>query len=150
MRVEHTTYMEAPPEVVWAVTEDVERWPEWTPTVTSVRREGGDPFGLGSVAWIKQPLQPESRWVVTDYQRGRRFAWETRRAGLRMTGAHELSAEGTGTRNRLSVDAEGPLAVLFWPVLRLAMKRALADENHGLRVRCEQRAATHSSQPDAP
>ena len=149
MRVEHTTYKEAPPEVVWAVTEDVERWPEWTPTVTSVRREGGGPFGLGSVAWIKQPLQPESRWVVTEFQRGRRFAWETRRAGLRMTGTHEVSAEGTGTRNRLSVDAEGRLALLFWPVLRLAMKRALSDENDGLRVRCE-RTATHSSQPDAP
>ena len=140
MRVEHATYIDAPPEVVWAVTEDVERWPEWTPTVTSVRREDARPFGLGSAAWIKQPLQPESRWVVVDYARGTRFAWETRRAGLRMTGAHELSPEGTGTRNRLSVEAAGPLAALLWPVLRLAMRRALSDENQGLKARCEQRA----------
>ena len=140
MRVEHTIRIEAPPERVWEVTRDVERWPEWTPTVTSVGLVGEGPFGLGSVARIRQPLQPESEWVVTEYAEGRRFAWETRRRGLRMTGTHDLSAEGSGTRNTLSLDAGGVLAALLWPVLRLAIRRALADENRGLKARCEQTA----------
>lgn len=138
MRVEDVIHIEAPTEVVWAVTRDVERWPEWTPTVTSVRRVGSGPFGLGSVARIKQPLQPESEWVVTGFVEGRRFAWTTRRRGLRMTGTHDVAPEGGGTRNTLSVDAAGPLAALLWPVLRLAMRRALSDENRGLKARCEQ------------
>ena len=138
MRVEHTIHIEAPPERVWAVTRDVERWPEWTPTVTSVRLVGRGPFGPGSVARIRQPLQPESEWVVTEYAEGRRFAWRTRRRGLRMTGTHDVSAEGSGTRNTLGLDAEGVLAALLWPVLRLAVRRALAEENRGLKVRCEQ------------
>jgi len=31
------TEINASAELVWATIRDVERWPEWTPTVTSVR-----------------------------------------------------------------------------------------------------------------
>ena len=137
LRVEHAIHIDASPDVVWEVTRDVERWPEWTPTVTSVRRVDGGPFGLGSVAWIKQPLQPESEWEVIEFTAGRRFAWTTRRRGLTMTGTHDIAPEGGGTRNTLGVDAAGLIAALLWPVLRLAMRRALADENRGLKARCE-------------
>ena len=60
MTLDDTIHIEAPADVVWAVTEDIERWPEWTPTVTSARRLDGGPFGLGSRFRIKQPAQPES------------------------------------------------------------------------------------------
>lgn len=137
MIVEDGVRIEAPPDVVWAVTVDVERWPAWTPTVTALARLDGGPFGLGSAARIKQPAQPEAVWTVTEYIDGARFAWETRRRGLRMTGTHEVSAEGAGTRSVLRVEAEGAVAVLLWPVLRLAMRRALLAENRGLKGRCE-------------
>lgn len=147
MRVEDVIHVDASPEVVWAVTRDVERWPEWTPTVTSVTRVDRGAFGLGSVARIKQPLQPESEWVVTEFADGRRFAWETRRRGLRMTGTHEISPDGAGTTSVLRVEAQGAVAVLLWPLLRLAMRRALADENRGLKARCEEISRTASPQP---
>jgi hypothetical protein len=54
-----------------------------------------------------------------------------------MVGTHDLSEDGGGTRNVLSVDAEGVIARLFWPVLRLAMSKALAQENHGFKQHCE-------------
>jgi uncharacterized protein YndB with AHSA1/START domain len=138
MTVEHETHIEAPPEVVWRVTADVERWPDWTPTVTWVRRVSEGPFGVGSVARIRQPGQGEAEWVVTIFEPHRRFAWETRRKGLRMVGGHELSSAGEGTRNLLRVEAEGALAVLLWPVLRIAMRKALKDENEGLKTHCEE------------
>lgn len=138
MRVDDTIHVEAPADVVWAVTTDVERWPEWTPTVTSVTRLDDGPFGLGSVARIRQPAQPEAEWTVTEFADGRRFAWETRRRGLRMTGTHELSPEGTGTRSVLRVEARGVVAALLRPLLRLAIRRALSEENRGLRARCEE------------
>lgn len=141
MTVEDAIYIEAPPDVVWRVTVDVERWPEWTPTVTSVVRVGQAPFGLGSIARIKQPGQPEAEWVVTAFDPAERFAWETRRTGLHMVGTHEISPEGAGTRNVLRVEARGPLGVLLWPVLRPAMRRALSEENGGLKEFCEQRVA---------
>lgn len=150
MSVEDAIYIEAPPEAVWAVTEDVERWPEWTPTVTSVARMDAGPFRLGSVARIKQPAQPESEWTVTAFEGGRRFAWETRRPGLRMTGSHELVPEGSGTRNVLRVEAGGAGAVVFWPLLWLAMRRALAEENRGLKARCEVGVGAAPQAPPTP
>ena len=139
MTVTDTVTIDAPPAVVWAVTEDVERWPEWQPTVTSVRRLDAGPFGPGSTARIKQPAQPEATWTVTEHAPGVRFSWTTRRRGLQMTGTHVLTAAGTGTRCLLRVEASGPLAALLGPVLRRAFRRALAEENRGLKRRCEAR-----------
>jgi carbon monoxide dehydrogenase subunit G len=33
-----TVEIPAPPDRVWAVLADIERWPEWTPTVTRIQR----------------------------------------------------------------------------------------------------------------
>ena len=137
MLVENSIRIDASPATVWRVTVDVERWPEWTPTVTSVERVGTEPFGVRSIARIRQPAQPLSEWVVVEHVPERRFAWETRRRGLHMVGEHELWAEESGTRNVLRVRAAGPIAVLLAPLLRVVMRRALAEENRGLKAHCE-------------
>lgn len=138
MTVEDTIHIEAPPAVVWRVTEAIERWPEWTPTITSVVRVGHGPLVPGSSAWIKQPGQPKALWVVTELEPGTRFSWETRRRGMQMVATHEISPEGAGTRNALRVEARGLVIVLLWPILRLAMRRALSAENAGLKGYSEQ------------
>lgn len=137
MKVEHAISIDAPKDIVWSVTRHVERWPEWTPTVTSVTRVDRGPFGRASVARIKQPMQPEAEWVVTEFETGHRFAWETRRLGLHMTATHELSPDAAGTKNTLRAEARGLGAALLWPLLRIALRRALAEENRGLKARCE-------------
>lgn len=128
----------APPEVVWDVTRDVERWPEWTPTVTSATLLGERTLRLGATARIKQPGQAEAQWVVTSFEDGRRFTWETRRPGLRMIATHEIFPERSGARNVLVMEAKGLLALLLAPVLRGVIRRALAMENQGLKQRCEE------------
>lgn len=138
MRIENEIRIDAPVDRVWEVTRDVERWPEWTPTVTAVKLLTADPFGLGSVARIRQPLQPEAEWTVTDWQPGRRFAWATSRPGMRMVGIHEMSEAASGTVNRLAVEVEGWLAALVWPLLKPAIRKSLKMENAGLKRRCEQ------------
>lgn len=137
MRVSDAIPIGAPAEVVWAVTVDVERWPEWTPTMTSVSRLDTGPLKLGSIARITQPMQPPSEWVVTELVDGRRFAWETLRWGLHMIATHEIVPEGAGTRNVLHLAAEGAVAWLLRPLLRFAFRRVLARENRGLERRCE-------------
>lgn len=141
MVIDHEIHIAAAPDAVWSVTTDVERWPTWTPTVTSVARIDRGPFRLGSVARIKQPAQPVAYWTVTEFVEGRRFAWETRRPGLRLKGAHELTPDKTGTTNRLRVEVKGALAFFFGPLLRLAIRNALAAENNGLKARCERSLA---------
>ena len=138
MRIEHSLDIDVPPETVWSITTDIERWPEWTPTVTSIRHVSGHPFGLGSVARIKQPMQAEAEWTVTAYEAGRRFSWESTRTGLLFVGTHEVHPSGAGTRSVLRMEASGWLAILMWPVLLVATRHAIARENQGLKERSEQ------------
>src|SRR5688572_8177436 len=105
MTVTNTIHITASPETVWDVTIDVEQWPQWTPTVTSVELLTDKPLRLGSIARIKQPMQKTADWVVTDFISRRLFAWETRRAGLQMKGIHEMAADVAGTVNTLRVEA---------------------------------------------
>jgi len=55
----------APPPVVWAVMRDVERWPEWTTTVTRIERLDSGPLTVGSRLRIRQPkLLPADWWIA--------------------------------------------------------------------------------------
>jgi uncharacterized membrane protein len=134
---EHSIHIAAPVETVWAVTEDVARWPEWTPTMRSVRRVDDGPFQVGSAARIKQPGMPEAVWTVTELVRGERFTWGGRALRIRMRATHELAPDGSGTRNVLRVEMSGFVAALLSPLLRPAVRRALRQENEGLKARCE-------------
>jgi hypothetical protein len=137
LRVSDTVRIDARADVVWAVTVDVERWPEWLPTVTSVTRLDDGPLQRGSVARLEQPMQPPGLWVVTAFEANRIFAWESRRRGLRFVATHVLLPDGSATMNTLTVEASGVLAVLLWPLLRAALRRAVTAENRAFKQRCE-------------
>ena len=52
---------------------DVERWPQWTESVTSVQRLEPGPLAMGSRARIKQPRLLRATWQVTAIEAGRSF-----------------------------------------------------------------------------
>jgi hypothetical protein len=148
LRASNVMRVDAPAEIVWAVTVDLERWPEWVPTVTAVTRLDDGPLKRGSVTRLEQPMQPPALWVVTVLEPERRLAWESRRRGLRFVATHDLLADGSATTSTLTVEASGVMAVLLWPLLRIALSRALAAENQALKYRCEARRAALRT-PDA-
>jgi carbon monoxide dehydrogenase subunit G len=130
----------APPERVWAVMSEIERWAEWTPSVTRVERLDPGPLAVGHRARIRQPRLLPAVWRVTAIEPGRGFTWVTRSAGLRATGGHRVEPAGSGSRAELTLRFEGPLAGLVARLFGALTTRYLALEAGGLKERSEGRS----------
>ena len=132
--------IEAPVDRVWEVLRDVERWPEWTSTVTSVRRLDDGPLAVGSRARIEQPRIPPTEYVVTELEPSRSFTWVATGPGVRTTARHLLEALGTGgTRVTLAVEQAGLLGAVMGRFYRRLTDRYLATEAEGIKARSEGR-----------
>lgn len=138
MRYEVTVDIDAPAERVWEILTDVERWPEWSDSMSSVERLDDRPFGPGSTARIKQPKLPPAVWEVTDFTPGSAFTWIARNPGLTTTAIHELgSAPGGPVTVRLVLDQSGPLAPLIAVLTGRLSRRYVNMEIQGLKRRAE-------------
>jgi hypothetical protein len=118
---------------VWAILADVERWPEWTASVSRIERLDRHPLGLGSRLRIDQPKLPPGIWVVTIWEPERRFTWELPRPGLTMIGDHRLQAVGEGCALTLDLTFDGwlgGLVALFSGRLAERYMRLEADGLH--------------------
>lgn len=146
MRIENTLDIDAPVERIWDLILDVESWPEYTPTMTSVQRLDNGPMAVGSAVRIKQPAQRERVWTVSELESGRRFAWSTRTMGSTMTGTHTLVPTGSGTTQTLSVDIEGRFSRLLGTMIGRPIAKALASENLGFKAAAE----NHPDGPGSP
>jgi uncharacterized membrane protein len=145
MDIRHTTTIDAPPATVWALTIDVERWPELMPTVTRVTRLDEGPLRLGSTARIEQPGLRPAVWTVTEWEPGRRFAWSTRLFGAPVLAGHTIEPDGDGARNTLSLTLGGWRGRLLGLVLGRRMQEVLVTENACFRGVAEGQGATAAS-----
>ncbi len=130
-------HIEAPPEKVFAVLCDVERWPEWTPTMTRVQRLDSGPFAIGSSAQVRQPRLRAAVWRVTELQDRRNFTWTTRSPGLCMTAGHLVEPQGAGSRVELTLELSGLIAPVVSRLFGGLMERYIATESQGLKKRSE-------------
>ena len=139
-----TTDVDASADLVYAVLTDVERWPEWTPTVTRVERLDGSslPFAISSRIRIVQPKVPPADWTVTALEAGRGFEMMSRSPGATVVANHWAQPLGDGQRSRvtLSVSFSGWLGKLIARMLRGLNERYLAQEAEGLKRRSEDKA----------
>jgi uncharacterized membrane protein len=129
MHIEHEAEIGAPPETVWRLTTEVERWPDLLEAFTSVQRLEPGPLAVGSSARIKQPGQPERTWTVTEITAPRRFVWETHGLGLRMVASHDIEPTAAGCRNTLAIDLSGPVGAVVGRVVAKRIAETIAVEN---------------------
>ena len=134
-----TVEINAVPERVWEIMTDVERWSEWTETVTSVTRLDEGPLIAGSRARVEQPKLPPTEYVVTEFALRRSFTWVAKSPGVRTTARHDLEAlPAGGTRVRLGVTQAGPLGTVMGGLFFKGLTdRYLAAEAAGLKARSE-------------
>lgn len=139
MRFVRTLGIQAPPARVWQVMSDVEAWPTWTASVTSVQLLDPGPLHVGGRARIRQPRLPAATWTVTELVPGSSFAWAARGPGLRTTGTHQVAPDGDGSIATLTLDQEGPFGGLMSLLTRSLTERYLTLEAEGLKRRSESR-----------
>ncbi len=133
----HTLDIAAPIETVWALTADVESWPDMSPTMTSVKRLDDGPLQVGSQALVKQPAQRPTTWTVTRLDEPNHFEWTATVWGVTMTGIHHLEPTEGGCRNTLSVEMSGRGARLLNRIAGRQIQRAITQENEGFRAAAE-------------
>ena len=136
--------VDAPAERVFSVMSDTDRWHEWTPTVTSIKRLDKGPFVVGSRAVIRQPKFPPALWKVTSIDLGQGFTWVSTAPGIRVIARHWVEPVGARTRATLSLRFEGWLGPLFGRLTRSINNRYLALEAKGLKARSENPSFMHN------
>lgn len=130
----------APPEAVWRLFIDVERWPELTASMRRVRRLDSGPFGMGSEAIVEQPRLRRARWRVTEFEPGRSFTWETASLGVITSGSHIVEAGQDGSVITLVLRVRGLLARPAYAPVRGLSRRYLSMELEGFRRGAEAQA----------
>ena len=138
MRFEASADVSASAERVFETYADVERWPTWTSSVTSVERLDEGPLRVGSRARIRQPRLPVAVWEVTDLVPGRSFTWVARGPGILTTGTHQVTSTHDGRATVVAIlEQAGPLGPLVGLLTRGLTRRYLETEVRGLKARCE-------------
>ncbi|MCV7444164.1 SRPBCC family protein [Mycobacterium paraense] len=136
---EDSIEIDAPPQLVWDVFSDVERWPEWTASVTSLTGQDGSTLAAGKRFAIKQPGLQKLVWRVSEIEPGTSWTWVHRSPGVRVTARHYVTAlPGGRTLVRQELDQRGVLGALVAQLMVKRTKRFLAMEAQGLKARSEQ------------
>ncbi|MCV7103325.1 SRPBCC family protein [Mycobacterium palustre] len=144
MITESDVEIDAPANLVWEVFTDVERWSEWTASVTELVGLDGPKIAVGKRFRIKQPKLPTLVWQVTELQPGASWTWVQRSAGGSTLARHTvtpLSEDRTLVHQTL--DQSGPIGAVVGRLMRGTTRRYLALEAQGLKARSEQLRHSH-------
>ncbi|MEE3064744.1 MAG: SRPBCC family protein [Actinomycetota bacterium] len=144
---EDSIEIDAAPQLVWDVFTDVEHWPEWTASVTSLVGLDGPGLAIGSRFAIKQPGMQRLVWQVTELDPGSSWTWVQRSPGVLISARHHVIGQSDGrTLVRQQLDQGGVLGALVGRLMTKKTKRFLELEAQGLKARSEQLSRAHGPQ----
>jgi uncharacterized membrane protein len=131
--------IDAPPQLVWDVFSNVEGWPEWTASVTSLAGLDGSTLAIGRRFAIKQPGMQKLKWQVTEIDQGSSWTWVQRSPGVHVIARHYVTPQPGGrTLVSQELDQGGWLGALVGKMMVKKTKRFLEMEARGLKARSEQ------------
>ena len=140
MITDSSVEIDAPAALVWDVFTDVERWPEWTASVTRIVALDAPGLAVGKRFAIKQPRMPKLVWQVTEVLPGASWTWVQRSPGGSTLARHDVvAAADSRTLVRQRLDQRGPAGALVGRLMHGMTKRYLELEAQGLKKRSEQR-----------
>jgi uncharacterized protein YndB with AHSA1/START domain len=117
--------VDAPAARVWELLTDVERWPEWGPSIQHAELDGPR-FETGATGTVGTVLGVRLPFEVTAYEQGRRWSWKV--AGVPATD-HLVTPLHD---DRCTVGFGVPVfAVPYLPVCRVGVRRLADLANRG-------------------
>ena len=145
---EDSVEIDALPQLVWDVFSDVERWPEWTASVTSLVGLDGPVLAVGKRFAIKQPRMSKLIWKVTEIAPGSSWTWVQRSPCVLVSARHDVIAQPGGrTLVRQQLDQRGVIGALVGRLMVKKTRRFLELEAQGLKARAEE--LSRASGPNA-
>ncbi|CDO87717.1 polyketide cyclase [Mycobacterium triplex] len=145
MFTEDSIEIDAPRQLVWDVFSDVEHWPDWTASVTSLVGLDGPGLAVGKRFAIKQPGMQKLVWKVTELDPGKSWTWVQRAPGSMVTARHYVTGRGFRTLVRQELDQSGVLGALVGRLMIKKTRRFLELEAQGLKARSEQLSRANGS-----
>jgi hypothetical protein len=127
-------------DAVWQVLSDVEAWPAWTATMSTVQGRESPALRLGAVFDNRQPRLRSATWVVTALDPPRHFQWVSRSTGLYVRADHVVQVCGPAAcRLLLRIGFAGLLALLAGRLGRALTQAYLQQECASFKVRVDSR-----------
>jgi hypothetical protein len=122
---------------VWDVIMDVERWHEWTASITSIERLEAAALQVASRVRIRQPKLPATVWTVSALEPGRRLEWQASGPGSRTVAWHAVEPDGAGSKATLGIDQGGVFFALTGWYFNKLTRSYIDMELDGLKRRSE-------------
>jgi hypothetical protein len=139
MQIEHRIAVEAPPETIFRIYEDVKNWHIWDPDTKQATLDG--PFQVGSRGRLVPTKGNAVPMVLTHAVPGRSFTVESKIPFFRMVFEHELEPKQGSTEVIHRVTFTGLLTLVLGPMLSKQLNTGLPVTLTRLKALAESRSA---------
>ncbi|MEY9933495.1 uncharacterized protein YndB with AHSA1/START domain [Catenulispora sp. GP43] len=130
--------IDAAPATVWRTLTDVESWPKWSASMTTVERLQQGELAAGSSARVTQPKLKAAVYTVTECEPGKSFVWEMKTTGVKVRAVHSVEDRGEGrARMVLGVEQTGALSGLVSMLYGKLTRQYVVMEAEGLKKAAE-------------
>jgi len=114
MKFSSSVEIDAPPEKVWALVNDLEEWPQWIPSIKKIEKLSEGPLGIGSQIRVtaKSIMTVKLLMTITEFVPGQRAVMQGKVLGTKMTRYYTFEPVNQRTRLTAGGEVSGLLAFL--------------------------------------
>lgn len=114
MKFSSSVEIDAPPEKVWALVNELEEWPQWIPSIKRIEKLSEGPLGIGSQIRVtaKSIMTVKLLMTITEFVPGQRAVMQGKVLGTKMTRYYTFEPVSQRTRLTAGGEVSGLLAFL--------------------------------------
>jgi len=114
MKFSSSVEIDAPPEKVWALVNELEEWPQWIPSIKKIEKLSEGTLGVGSQIRVtaKSTITIKLLMTITEFVPGQRAVMQGKVLGTKMTRYYTFEPVNHRTRLTAGGEVSGLLACL--------------------------------------